>query len=57
MPLRKELLDLCQNIQNEHDITKLNHLLDELDRLLDDQKQAVLQSSQNPPPRRVLGPG
>ena len=49
MPLRKELLDLCQKIQNEYDNDKLNQLLDELARVLDEQKEAAQRTSQTPP--------
>ena len=41
MPLRKELLDLCQKIKDEHDSEKLQHLLDELGQLLEQERAAV----------------
>ena len=41
MPLRKELLNICQKIQDEKDNLKLQQLLDELSRVLDEEKDAV----------------
>ena len=49
MPLRKELLDICQRIQDEYDPKKLAELLDELTRVLDDEKQVMSQTpAKNP---------
>jgi len=41
MPLRKELLNICQRIQDEKDNVRLQQLLDELSRVLDEEKDAV----------------
>ena len=41
MPLRNELLNLCERIQDEQDREKLQTLLDELPRLLEQEKAAI----------------
>ena len=53
MPLRKELLDICQKIQNEYDSKRLHHLLDELRRVLDEEQEAVTRSHSPSPEGEV----
>jgi hypothetical protein len=43
MPLRNELLNLCQRIKDEQDRERLQALLDELSLLLEQEKAAIAQ--------------
>ena len=52
MPLRKELLNICQRIQDEKDNARLQQLLDELSRVLDEEKDAVQQITQKELPQQ-----
>ena len=41
MPLRKELLNICQKIQDEKDGNKLQQLLTELGRVLSEEEEVL----------------
>jgi hypothetical protein len=49
-PYRKELLDICQRIQDEQDKKRLQKLLDELSRVLDEVRIAIARVQEEPAP-------